>query len=92
MSEEELERFRTLAEKKGARSLSDLAREAMERMDVTHRHALVDTAHVEFVPALFAQIDKLQDTVNELNMRIQEISARRPVGSETLVLEENESK
>jgi hypothetical protein len=80
VSEEELERFRSLAEKKGARSLSHLAREAMERMHRTQGGAQDDPAtepreaSPEMTPVLLRQIHSLQDTVNRMHDRIQELS------------------
>ncbi len=89
VSEEELERFRSLAELKGARSLSDLAREAMERM---HKSQAEEFTQHESVPVLLEQIHCLQDTVNRVHDRIQELSAHFPSLTVELTTEENIGK
>ncbi len=70
VSEEELERFRSLAETKGARSLSDLAREAIERLHQS------EPEHLASVPILLERIHVLQNTVNTMNGRLEELSMK----------------
>jgi hypothetical protein len=68
VSEEELERFRSLAESKGSRSLSDLAREAIEQL---HR----GEAEPPY-PALLERIDGLQSTLDSVSVRLEELSGK----------------
>lgn len=70
VSEEELERIRSLAESKGARSLSDLAREAIERL---HRPAL-DAESNQSLPILLDRIHTLQSTIDSMNDRIDRLA------------------
>ena len=70
VSEEELERFRSLAESKGARSLSGLAREAMERL----QHG--GSSESEIVPVLLERIHILQNSIEKMNDRLEELHLR----------------
>jgi hypothetical protein len=89
VSEQELARFRTLAEKKGARSLSDLAREALERLHATQGEG---GDAPELVPRLLEQIGSLRDTVDRMNVKIQELSTHFPAPEPEIKLEETTSK
>jgi hypothetical protein len=70
VTEEELDRFRTLAESKGARSLSDLARQAMEGLQSK------EPASEEFFPALIEQINEVQRRLKDMSGRLEEINLR----------------
>lgn len=70
VSEEELERIRSLAESKGARSVSDLAREAIEKL---HRPPL-DSDSSQSFPILLDRIHALQSTLDLMNDRIDRLA------------------
>jgi Arc/MetJ-type ribon-helix-helix transcriptional regulator len=68
VSEEELSRFRSLATLKGSRSLSDFAREALEKLS----GPTVDNAAT--VPALLEHIHELRDKMDSINQRLEQLS------------------
>lgn len=70
VSEEELERFRSLAESKGARSLSDLAREAIERL---HKSEVESPTAM---PVLLERIGDLQNKLETVSVRLEQLSTR----------------
>lgn len=74
VTEEELGRFRALAERKGSRSLSDLAREALERLNRPEP----DVNAERMVPELLEKIHRLQDQVSEMKGWLREMSDRLP--------------
>lgn len=64
VSEDELMRFRALAEMKGSRSLSDLMRDALERLDGAQHQTSAEA------PRLLAEINSLQQSISEMNLRL----------------------
>jgi hypothetical protein len=85
VTEEELDRFRTLAESKGARSLSELARQALEGLQRT------EPEREEFLPALLEQITEVRERLKDMSGRLEEINlklAEQKVGEERERVEE----
>lgn len=64
VSEDELIRFRALAEMKGSRSLSDLMRDALERLNGAQHQNPAEA------PRLLEQINSLQQSISEMNLRL----------------------
>ncbi len=75
VSEEELERIRSLAETNGSRSVSDLAREAIERMQHM-RTGPAGQSSPETDSVLLARIHSLQETVKRMDERLQDLSQK----------------
>jgi hypothetical protein len=68
VSEEELTRIRSLAASRGARSLSDLAREAIEGM---YRQPGLEP---DAVHSLIQQMDCLQNTLDRVSTNLEELN------------------
>lgn len=72
VSEEELIRFRSLAQARGSRSLSDLAREAIEGMCRDEKPDLVATNQ------LLECFQSLRETLQQVNHRLESLSQLPP--------------
>ncbi len=71
VSEEELAQFRSMAERLGARSLSDLAREALHRLDEPKR-GLEHESSLHWKESM----KTLCNRVEEMHFRLEELTER----------------